>query len=146
MDTNFATNLIMLQFAWYVHCGQPLKECLYIPQIFLRKLSSMCMPKWRSLFGTVSSGVRTARTTLKYSSQGTYKENKDGKLTSYAVTLIIGVVFLGNQLMGLLGKTLQLLSKHLTRDTAALNIMWETFSCSHWHSNWTPCIIHITCY
>lgn len=83
----------------------------------------MCMPKWRSSFGTVSSGVRMARTTLKYSSQGTYKENKDGKLTSHAVTLIIGVVFVGNQLMGLLGKTLQLLSKHLTRDTAALNIM-----------------------
>lgn len=64
-----------------------------------------------------------ARTTLKYLLQGTYKENKDGKLTSYAVTLIVGVVFVGNQLMGLLGRTLQLLSKHLTRDTAALNIM-----------------------
>ena len=64
-----------------------------------------------------------ARTTLKSLLQGTYKENKDGKLTSCAVTLIVGVVFVGNQLMGLLGRTLRLLSKHLTRDTAALNIM-----------------------
>lgn len=84
----------------------------------------MSTPKWRSSFGTAFFGARMARITSKYLSQGTYKESKDGKsYHNIEVMLMLSVVFVGNRLMDSLGKTLQLSSKHLTRDTAVLNIM-----------------------
>lgn len=83
------------------------------------------MPKWRSSFGTVFYVARMAKTTSRYLSQGTYKENKDGILKENRddKCMMSVVLLLENRLMVLLGKTSPLSSRHLTRDTAVQNIM-----------------------